>query len=60
MLFFIAFIQSEQDLRYLVDDGVDVQSFSEVSQSLHQFTKQVFFQKIYRFLVFLYCIKNGT
>jgi len=38
-----AFIQSEQDLRYLVDDGVDVQSFSKVSRSLHQFMKQVFF-----------------
>ena len=41
--FFVAFIQSEQDLRYLVDDGVDVQSFSKVSRSLHQFMKQVFF-----------------
>ena len=29
-IYFAAFIQSESDLRYLVDDGVDVQSFSEV------------------------------
>ena len=50
--FFVAFIQSEQDLRYLVDDGVDVQSFSKVSRSLHQFMKQVFFFLFKRFIDF--------
>ena len=31
LILFSAFIQSESDLRYLVDDGVDVPFISEVS-----------------------------